>query len=180
MKIESGTFEATDGQTDTPRQFGDTIVIRSVQSTLKVEEKPKPTNEANENDAFSDISVDHSVPQSKLPTENEENPKTDKKKGSVLKRLAAKFNPSQRKRENYTTEESDGPVNDESLNANKINDSQESEGKEPENKSIEVTLDDIQIKSVGIDDGTITSTINQSKVNNLSFPKDYLFKSRNQ
>lgn len=114
MKVDIGSFgEGTiEPNQDSKQPLGDTIVIRSAQSTVKndkdiqISQIPDnfdlfeaPVNKADNFTSIKDIcekTQESIAPPSII---NSEDRKTEKKKGSVLKRLAAKFNPNQRKSE---------------------------------------------------------------------------------
>ena len=119
MNIDLGTFPEPGSEptsaappADPKTSFGDTIVIRSIASTLQNEkelqisnipeivntpESRLPDNKDGDKDNFTDIAETKIDP---APSE-----KVEKKKGSVLKRLAAKFNPNQRKKDAYGADE---------------------------------------------------------------------------
>jgi hypothetical protein len=123
MKIAAGTF---DDQT----QFGETIVVRSAQSTIKTESNlfKIPDNFDLKNPGFSSNSstnevstdsqefinigdVNEKTQESIAPPyilQTDRSSKSGKKKDSVLRQLAAKFGSKSRKKETYSVDASTG------------------------------------------------------------------------
>ena len=106
MKVDTGTFTEPGPEVmpDAKQPFGDTIVIRSSQSTQKQEKisqipdnfelvDPTPIN----GESFTNIAevaekTQESIGPVVVPPVVDENREKGKKKGSILNRLAAKFN----------------------------------------------------------------------------------------